>query len=329
MEVLQNNETFISVVINGYNTRDYIKQCVESVIEQDFDNYEVLIIDDGSTDDSPEIGEQLAATYPIVKAFTKENGGLADARNYGVEKARGEYILFIDGDDYIEKNSINKIWQKCIEQNKPDIVFLQAVRLYENKNEKRYDSDMDYCELSKNRESALKYISERNMYPASAWRKMIKRQFLIDNNISFKKGQSPEDYEWSIQTFLKAKSFGCCNSKYYFYRQKRKGSISNTANKSSVETLLGIVEHWVKMAESGEYSKEISLCIKRFAAYVYRTVLWYVKPYYNDFYEVVQKYSCLLDYKESNDVKLIRLATKLLGVDKTVNLLDIYKKIRR
>ena len=160
----------ISVVINGYNTGKYIKKCVDSALNQDFEDYEIVIIDDGSTDGSDVIGEELAEKYENVSAFTKENGGLADARNYGLDKAKGEYILYVDGDDYIEPNSISKIWEKCIEQNKPDMVFLCATRLYDDGKESQYDVEMNYAALSKGHSDALLYLSERNMYPASAWR---------------------------------------------------------------------------------------------------------------------------------------------------------------
>lgn len=177
----------ISVIINGYNTRNYIRQCVDSVLNQNFDDYEIVIVDDGSTDDSAQIGQELAEKYDKVRAFTKQNGGLADARNFGLERASGDYILYVDGDDYIEPNSISKIWKKCVEQGMPDVVFLQALRLYEDGSIKKYDRNMDYAELSRGGEDALTYISERDMYPAGAWRKLIKRQFLNDNSIRFKR----------------------------------------------------------------------------------------------------------------------------------------------
>lgn len=318
----------ISIVINGYNTRDYIRQCVDSALNQDFDDYEIVIVDDGSTDDSAQIGKELAAKYDKVKSYSKLNGGLADARNFGLERASGEYILYVDGDDYIEPNSISRIWKKCVEQGKPDIVFLQALRLYEDGSAKKYDTHMDYTELSRNSEDALIYISERDMYPAGAWRKLIRRKFLNDNGIRFKKGQSPEDYEWSIQTFLKAQTFGCCNSKYYYYRQKRKGSISNTPSENSVATLFQIIEHWIALSDGGEYSPNVSLCIKRFAAYIYRNVLWSVSPYYETYGNKAEEYKYLLTYRNSRDIRLIRMASNVFGIKGAVKMLDLYRRAR-
>jgi glycosyltransferase involved in cell wall biosynthesis len=314
----------ISVIVNIYNIEKYIRKCVDSVLNQDFDSYEIILIDDGSTDNSWDICEEIARNHNNVFSYTKENGGLADARNFGLGRANGEYILYVDGDDYIEENSLSKIWKECERQGKPDIVFLNAVKVYDRGRVEVYDVDFNIENLQGGKEDALEYISKRKMYPAGAWRKLIRRAFLVDNDISFIAGQSAEDYEWSIKTFLNAQSFGCCNERYYYYIH-RKGSLSDTPDKKTIETMLSIIEHWVAMSRDSSYSLRTSKSIRRFAAFIYRCVYSISYPYYKDVKKELKKYAFLLECKQTKEIKLIRLCTKCLGLGLTSKLLFLYR----
>ena len=98
------SEPKISVIVPVYNIEKNITRCVKSILSQSFTDFEILLINDGSTDHSKEICEELQTTDPRITLYNKINGGLSDARNYGIERAKGEYISFVDGDDYIEHN---------------------------------------------------------------------------------------------------------------------------------------------------------------------------------------------------------------------------------
>lgn len=112
----------VSVVVLVYNTAKYLKKCLDSIMNQTYENIEVIIINDGSTDESANIISEYLKNYPeIIKYFSKENSGIADTRNYGIEKVSGDYFLFVDSDDYIDINLISNL-VKCIENNNIDIV---------------------------------------------------------------------------------------------------------------------------------------------------------------------------------------------------------------
>ena len=94
---------YFSLVLPVYNVEPYIRRCVNSILEQKFDNYEIILVDDGSTDDSGKICDELQKTSEKIRTYHKSNGGLADARNYGMDRACGKYIIFIDSDDWISE----------------------------------------------------------------------------------------------------------------------------------------------------------------------------------------------------------------------------------
>ena len=105
----------ISVIVPVYNVQDYLSECVQSILNQTFSDFELLLIDDGSTDHSGEIADQLEDLDPRIQVYHKKNGGLSDARNYGLERAQGEYLAFIDSDDYVAANYLETLINLIVE----------------------------------------------------------------------------------------------------------------------------------------------------------------------------------------------------------------------
>ncbi|MCM1237074.1 MAG: glycosyltransferase, partial [Ruminococcus flavefaciens] len=136
---------YISVIVPVYNVENYLDECVRSLVKQDFpdDQYEILLIDDGSTDCCGEKCDTYSKKYKNICSLHKENGGLSDARNFGFEATRGKYILFVDADDYIKPDCLKKLVRASKEQHEPDIVFLQAKKLLHGGKLKKYDCAMD------------------------------------------------------------------------------------------------------------------------------------------------------------------------------------------
>ena len=101
----------ISIVVPVFNIKDYLIKCVESLVNQTYKNTEIILVDDGSTDGSELLCDKLKSTYPSVKAYHKKNGGLSDARNYGIIKSSGQYITFVDGDDYLHPKACEILYR--------------------------------------------------------------------------------------------------------------------------------------------------------------------------------------------------------------------------
>lgn len=107
----------ISVIVPVYNVEEYLKQCLDSILEQTFSNYEVILVNDGSTDSSGLICQEYAEKDSRIRYFEKENGGLSDARNYGIEQAQGEYLTFVDSDDFLDKMHLNVLYTALVNNN--------------------------------------------------------------------------------------------------------------------------------------------------------------------------------------------------------------------
>ena len=129
---LRNNGIKISIIIPVYNVEDYLSQCLDSVLSQDFDDFEVICVNDGSTDNSLIILEKYAKLDSRIKIISQINGGLGSARNTGLKHANGEYVMFIDSDDYISEGSLKKIYYNAVSNNS-DIVIFEFCQFGEDK----------------------------------------------------------------------------------------------------------------------------------------------------------------------------------------------------
>ena len=107
----------ISIIVPVYNVEEYLKQCLDSILEQTFSDYEVILVNDGSTDNSGLICQEYAEKDSRIRYFEKENGGLSDARNYGIEQAQGEYLTFVDSDDFLDKMHLNVLYTALVSNN--------------------------------------------------------------------------------------------------------------------------------------------------------------------------------------------------------------------
>jgi len=135
-------ELKFSIIVPVYNVEDYIHECVNSILAQSFDSYEILLINDGSTDKSASICDQFALSHRNVIVIHKKNGGLSDARNVGIKNAKGEYIIFIDSDDYIEKNTLDVFAKELCEADNPDVMITRIKQVYQDKETEYMDEDM-------------------------------------------------------------------------------------------------------------------------------------------------------------------------------------------
>lgn len=322
-------EKYISIVVPVYNVADYLKQCVQSLVEQNIspDSYEIILVDDGSTDSSGHICNEFNRMYGNIRVFHKKNGGLSQARNFGLEQAAGKYILFVDSDDFIRKNSLGGLIKQCKMQGEPHVFFLQAKKVYADSRITKYDEPMDYKALCQDHEKVIHYIAGRDKYPASAWSKMTDKKFLVDNGIIFKKGQLSEDYEWTLSVLLKAGTFGCYNRTYYYYRQNRTGSITKKVSEKHFSDIINIIEHMEYISKIAD-NQNLSDDILKIAAFVYRVLLWYSPQYYSKYKNKIKSKKYLLEKKNSKDMKILNASSKIFGLWGTIKLLGLYGRIR-
>ena len=211
-----------SIIVPVYNVENYIKKCLDSIFNQTFKDFEVIVINDGTNDNSMDIVKKYDVTI-----INQKNQGLSEARNSGVKKATGDYLIFIDSDDYIEKDLLKNI-NKSLDNN-PEVVRYQTKDIIEDK--KIEYNEKEFCGLDGS--DAFKIITTYH-YVEPAWLYAVKRDYYIKNKFCFKKGTYHEDFGLTPLIVFKSKKVNSINYCGYCYVQ-RSGSIMT--NKSYDKTL--------------------------------------------------------------------------------------------
>ena len=155
-----------SIIVPAYNVAQYIEECVESVLNQDYDNYEVIVVDDGATDETPQIIDNLAQKSEKVKVIHQKNGGLSAARNSGIEAANGDYIIFLDGDDFWSSQSFLNDINNRLNENSVDVIIYSYSYHYTDKVVKKTISNKG---LSGNIKKDCTDLVKRELITAPAW----------------------------------------------------------------------------------------------------------------------------------------------------------------
>ena len=227
----------ISVIVPVYNVEKYIEKCLKSLVEQTLKNIEIIIVTDGSTDNSKKIISKFAEKYSNIKYYEKTNGGLSSARNYGIKYANGEYVAFLDSDDYVEKNLYELMYKKALQENS-DMVECDFIWEYYGKN----------GEIVKTKKDKRKKFKTLNQYVKNArvvaWNKLIKKQIIDDFNIRFPEGLIYEDIEFFYKLFPHLNKISYVNI-YGIHYVQRNGSILNS-NPEKIGDIFKILDNVIK-----------------------------------------------------------------------------------
>lgn len=219
-------KTLISVVVPIYNVEKYLERCIDSIINQTYKNLEILLINDGSKDSSYEICKNVEKKDKRIKVYSKENGGLSDARNYGLERAKGEYICFIDSDDYINPKMIEKLYEQIKEKNS-DIAIVHYNIVNDGEENNQEITDLKEDTYVYNSESAIRQLFYEDYYRDFAWNKLYKKSLF--KNIRYPFGKLMEDLGTTYLLFDNSEKISYSKLPLYYYVQ-REGSILNKKN---------------------------------------------------------------------------------------------------
>lgn len=224
----------ISVIIPVYNVEKYIRQCLESMINQSFLNIEIIIINDGTKDNSMRIVNEYISDKRI-KVIEKENGGISSARNRGIKEAKGKYIYFIDSDDWAEKDILEVLYR---DNKGEDIIFTNYIYYNEvtgKKREKKYK----FPDKIKIKSGKYYFYNDAEVL---VWNRLYRREFLIENKLFFKEGIIHEDEEFSFKSLMLAKKVKYIESYLFYYRTSREGSITYKPNYPKIINSLKEIE---------------------------------------------------------------------------------------
>ena len=318
----------ISCIIPVYKVEAYLRQCVESLTHQTYRDIEIILVDDGSPDGSPHLCDTLASEDSRIKVIHKENGGLSDARNAGLLAATGEYVVFVDGDDFwLDNNAL----QQLVDVVKPELDFIGYNCSYYYPDSETYSAWVAYDEVLEkptDKNTAMRTLAKSGTFPMSACLKLMKRSFLIENKLFFKKGQIAEDIPWFINVLDATKK--CCfvNQYIYAYRQNVVGSISNTRGRKSFDHLFDIFKTELSLVESRSFNEEAKNALKSFLAYEYCILLTY-KGIDKKTKRELLNYKDVLAYDRNPKVKKASRFYKTFGIGATTFALNVYQWIRR
>ena len=228
------NQPLISIIVPVYNVENYLNTCVQSLINQSYRNIEIILVDDGTLDNSGIMCDHYAQCDKRIKSIHKKNGGLSDARNYGVKIALGEYIGFVDSDDWISTNMYEKLLSNML-ANDADISVCERVIVYENELVNTGETG-NITVLSK--EEALNVLYADQKYMSHVWNKLYKKELF--SAISFPVGKNYEDIFIMHELFGKANKVVFDDEGLYFYRQ-RQGSIVNSYSRKNIEDFIDAI----------------------------------------------------------------------------------------
>jgi len=238
--------TKVSIIVPVYNVEKYLEKCLDSIVNQTLKDIEIIVVNDGTKDNSQEIIDKYVKKYPKkVKGYIKENGGLSSARNYGLKYANGEYIAFVDSDDYVELDMFEKMYNKAINNNY-DIVVCDTIEVDESNSNKVYKkSNLNYSNNN---------IKNYIISPPMACTRLYKKNLF--EKLSFEEGIFYEDLNLTPSLALKTEGIGFIEEGLYYYLQ-RSGSIMK--QKQFNEKLLDIFSVLQKNYDilNNKYPKEV------------------------------------------------------------------------
>ncbi len=251
----------VSIIIPVYNVEQYLSQCLDSILNQTFNDFECICINDGSTDNSLSILCEYAAKDNRIKIIDQKNKGLAYTRNVGIKNSIGQYLLFVDSDDWLTKDCLYKSFNK-IKETSSDVVQFNYKFYYSKEN--KYVSKRVFESEKIKEEDTISAILQKS-YEGPIWRRIYKRDILLKNNLFFYEGRVSEDGVFSAVLFLYTKKIVYIEDELYIYRKQTASAITSNLSKLFVDWFYNFFTMIKDIKNRGFLSEEaIKWCIHVF-----------------------------------------------------------------
>ncbi len=323
-----------SFIIPVYNGEKYIKTCVESILDQTYKDFEIIIVDDESTDSSYDICKNYKEKYKNIYLYKKKNSGTSATRNYGLKHVNGDYVIFIDNDDYWDDaNALKKI-NDHLEESHADILMFDCKEKEEQKNIIKENNK--HCDrnkiISASPGEALKEVLNSGSITRAVWTKVIKRSLIEENNIRFPEGMRNEDTDVTAQLFLHAQSYDWLDDKIYVYRKNT--GVSQTSKPINYSQLYDLKQILKKQIKNG-LSIDDDLLKKSFFSYLafpFSVWLGYAsneEEVQKSEFKEMKSYSRVLLYDFDKNVKKLSFIYRVFGYSITRVILKLWVKVYR
>ncbi len=316
-----------SVIVPVYNVEKYIEQCVLSIVNQKFQEFELILINDGTEDSSIKIAERLLENNDKAIILHQKNQGQSVARNLGLKQARGKYIIFVDSDDFIINNSVFSLLAKYIEKNNfPDLILHEETRFFGN-GKIHYENNIKKTGLIRtgNFKGDLRKLIFNELFVASPWDKVIKRDILLDNNINFPIGLKSEDMIWTSDLIPFIKTYDCLDFSFYMYRKNIANSITKSVDEKHLKDVISMLKIVLKKNIPSE-----NKIYEAFWAEHYTFLLMNadsIKGNKRCFWMFMEKNQFLLRKGYTKNVDRVYNSYKLFGLRITSKLLIFFRKL--
>lgn len=307
------SKLFFSIIVPVYKVEQYLAECIESVLIQDFVDYEIILVDDGSPDNSPKLCDEYSDKYSNIHVIHKNNEGLSAARNDGIKEAQGEYIIFLDSDDKFEDRYVLKNIYDYINLVLQDAIFCSSLKRFSDINEiisnpfNNVENDIFDVNLFFDFAAKKSFI-----FCAPAL--IVKRTFLIQNELFFYKGILHEDMEWCPRVFALLDKVAIFSGNYYMYRINQ-SSITSTINPKRFVDIEFIIDRMNELI--GNFNSNKKFLIKWTNMLIYNYIVLLIRckkidtTLYNDKFKklkaLLKKYNQKLNFRNH----IIHLCIKL------------------
>ncbi len=323
----------ISIIIPVYNVAVYLEQCVQSVLLQTYTDTEILLVDDGSTDQSGQLCDQLAQQNERIRVVHKTNGGLSDARNAGLRCATGKYVAFLDGDDvWLQRDGLQQM-VALLEQNPTDLLLFLCVDLYPERKELRREYDTTFVN-SHSAQEVFANLVRTQAFNMSACFQLVRRAFIEDNDLYFTKGLLSEDVDWSLRVWRSVERVQATNIVMYGY-QHREGSITTSYAIRNLRSYDYIFRKFYALYREEQEEKNtpywqtaLGYLAQMYTSclYGYNQIAQADKP---EAMQILLVNAHLLEHSVSKKSDRVVLGKKVLGLRLTIRLFALYGMLKR
>lgn len=304
-----------SIIITAYNDEKYLSACIDSVLQQTFDDYEIVLIDDGSTDQTASIGHRYASEHPCIKYVYQQNGGPSSARNSGIQHAQGDFMIFLDGDDVWKGDQRLSDMQQLLQQN-TDILLFGYATANENLQQETVKTVFP-ASLQQPKDQLLEYLISSGLFTSSSCLKCIRREWLLEHHILFRQGKYVEDIDWNLRLAVEAENVVVYPQSFYIYR-KVNGSRSNTCSRQKLDDYYEAIEEGTELIKNSDREY-----LYHYLAYQYCILLGMAADQ-QDLRQKLRQFTWLLNYDAQKKVRLVHQSVRIIGYNNTCRLLKKY-----
>jgi len=327
-------DPLISFIIPVYNVENYLLKCVNSIIEQNLESYEIILVDDGSTDDSPNICDYFTETYENIYVIHKCNEGQAKARNLGIEISNGKFIFFLDSDDYYIKGKLKK-FENMLKNNTEIDLILGKIKISFDKEHSapkcNYKNFKNIDGFSG--EKALDFMIETDQFLVSPYSFIVRKEIVLKNNIRFDESlRCGEDILFTPQIYLYSELVRVVDDYFLMYRKNRPGQLTGKIDIDKLRTVLSILDYWLENIDNFNISDKTKIVFKKFLGNIYLNSLYDIKllkESEKEKKELLKEYDYLIKFAGGKKYFLIKHIYNLFGFNIAVLAIYVLKKIYR